>query len=144
MSYIVDNMKVYIGSSSKDFNIKPAVRSRYGLRCLFFASTIELAKLYAVHHANEMCLYDGGFVHEVILQGYVKEHDFEHGISYSKEFRNLIYKLHRESHKIVRITNVFDYPSGKLMRPTGSDVIVVFDFKCIISIKLIMEGVRMA
>jgi hypothetical protein len=137
-------MIVYRGSSTKDFKIKKWVRSRYGLRCLFFASNIELAKLYAIHRANEMYLRDGGFVHEVEIQGYIKEYDFGHAISYSNDFRNLIYKLHREGHKIVRIINVFDYPSKKLMRPTGSDVIVVFDYECIKSFKLIMKGVRLA
>jgi hypothetical protein len=134
-------MIVYRGSSRDNFKIEKWKRSRYGFKALFFASDIELAKLYAQHRADEEGKRNGGFVYESEIIDYLHSVDYGNKTSYSNDFRNLMYKLYREGHKGVIIKNVFDYPSKKLMRHNVSDVIVVFDFDIIKSFKLIQSNV---
>lgn len=135
-------MLAYKGSSSAIFKIDKSMPSRYGIKCLFFASNVELAKLYAIHHCNTARSFAGGYVHKIEISDPVNEYDFNHGSSYCKEFRNLVYSLFKQNHKAVRIINVFDYPSEKLMYHNGSDVIIVFDFSCIQSVNIILSGIH--
>jgi len=135
-------MLAYRGSYSKVFKIDKTMPSRYGIKCLFFASNVDLAMLYAVHQCLNTISFAGGFVHKIEISDPVDEYDFNHGSSYCKEFRNLVYSLFKQNHKAVRIINVFDYPSEKLMYHTGSDIIIVFDFSCIQSVKLILSGIH--
>jgi len=134
-------MIVYRGSSSEDFKIKKYKRSRYGFNALFFATTVELAQLYASHRAKEECKYNGGFVYEFEIIKPYRKIDFGNKLSYNSEFRRLMYQLQRENIPSARIFNVMDYPSKKLFRPTFSDVIVVFDFEHIKTFKVIEKNV---
>ena len=135
-------MIVYRGSSRDDFKIEKWKRSRYGFNALFFASDLNLAKLYAQHRADEENKRNGGFVYEFEIPDYLKVVDYGGKISYSIDFRNLMYKLHNEDHKGVIIKNVYDYPSKKLFSLENSDVIVIFDFDIIKSFKVIQSNVR--
>ena len=137
-------MIVYHGSPIKDLVINPYAKSRYGMVALFFATNIELAQLYAIYHAKQKKITTGGFVYRFIIDGHIKEYDFCNRISYSADYRNLIYKLHRSNCRIARIKNVFDYPSKSLKRVVESDVVVVFDLGCIKTIELIQRNVRMS
>ena len=130
------------GSSRDDFKIEKWKTSRYGFHALFFASDLELAKLYAQHRADEERKRNGGFVYEFEIPDYLHSVDYGNKISYSNDFRNLMYKLYREDHKGVIIKNVYDYPSKKLMSFNLSDVIVIFDLDIIKSFKLIQSNVR--
>lgn len=103
-------MKVYLGSADGEFRVQHSRRSRYGIKALFFATDIYLAQLYASHLARQEYKTNGGFVYEFELEGISKDIDFKNKNSYTYEFRNLIYKLSRENHKIVRITKITDYP----------------------------------
>ena len=134
-------MIVYRGSSSEDFKIKKFKRSRYGFNALFFASTIELAQLYASHRAKEEWKSNGGFVYEFEIIEPYRKIDFGNKLSYNSEFRRLMYQLQRENIPSARIFNVMDYPSKKLLRPNFSDVIVIFDFDQIKSFKRIQNNV---
>jgi hypothetical protein len=130
-------MKVFRGSSSNRFIIRRWFKSRYGFPCLFFASKPEHAALYADFWSKESGKNNHGFIHEAEITGFVHEVDYGGGTSYAPKFRNLIYKLKSQNLDAVRIKNVFDYPSPDLMVHTGSDVIVVFNFKVISSVKLL-------
>ena len=125
-------MIVYRGSSRDDFKIEKWKRSRYGFNALFFASDLNLAKLYAQHRADEEYKRNGGFVYEFEIPDYLHSVDYGGKISYSNDFRILMYKLQREGHKGVIIKNVYDYPSKKLFSLKMSNVIVIFDFDIII------------
>jgi len=137
-------MIVYRGSSRDDFKIEKWKRSRYGFNALFFASDLYLAQLYAHHRADEEYKRSGGCVYKFEIPDYLYSVDYGGKLSYSSDFRNLIFKLFREGHKAVVIKNVIDYPSKKLFRPNFSDVIVVFDFDIIKSFKLIQKNVRVS
>jgi hypothetical protein len=134
------HMIVYRGDASSSFEVKQELRSRYGIPALFFASHIKLAQLYAIHASGNG--NSGGFVYQAELPNDVFTHDFEGKVSYSFLFRNLIYQLHRASHKCVNIINVADVPSKDYAISTPSSVIVVFDFKYILNLKLIQKNVR--
>ncbi len=135
------NISFLRGSSTKDFKVKPYKNSRYGFPALFCATERRLAFLYALHRKEERNKKEG-FIHEIIITESPYVVSFNHKESYSNEFRNLIYKLRNESYSSVLITNVFDFPSRKLMVNNRSDVLVIFDFSIIKSVKLIEEGIN--
>ena len=135
-------MIVYRGSSSEDFKIKKFKPSRYGFNALFFATTIELAQLYASHRAKEEWKPKGGYVYEFEIIKPNRKINFGNKLSYNSEFRRLMYQLQRENIPSARIFNIMDYPSKELFRPTFSDVIVIFDFDHIKSFKKIQKNVR--
>jgi len=141
---ILNNMKVYMGSSKEDFKIQSWKSSRYGFNALVFSSDLYLAQLYAHHKADEEFKRNGGFVYEFELPDYLHIIDYGGKLSYSSDFRNLMFKLFREGHKGVVIKNVIDYPSKRLFCPNYSDIIVVFDFDIIKSFKLIQKNVRVS
>jgi hypothetical protein len=75
-------MIVYRGSSRDDFKIEKWKTSRYGFHALFFASDLELAKLYAQHRADEERKRNGGFVYEFEIPDNLHSVDYGNKISY--------------------------------------------------------------
>ena len=84
---------------------------------LFCTDSMDLARMYAGPH---------GHVVEVNLAEDVPVHRVEYmDHSHSARFRNLIYKLHRESHRAVVLGNVLDRPDGKCPVVAG-DLLILF------------------
>lgn len=134
-------MTFYTGSSIENFKVKPYAKSRYGFPALFCATERRLAVLYALH-AKEEAKKDQGYIHKIKINTIPKVVSFDHKESYCNAFRNLIYKLRDEDNKAVLITNIFDYPSRKLMIHNRSDVLVIFDFKIIENIELYEKNIK--
>ena len=135
------NISFLRGSSTQNFVAKPYKKSRYGFPALFCATERRLAVLYAIHRKEETKKNEG-FIHNININ--IKPHvvSFHHKESYCNDFRNLIYQLRNEGHSAVLITNIFDFPSRKLMIHNRSDVLVIFDFSIITSIDLVESGIN--
>ena len=117
-------MRFFHGSREKDLQIKWGGDRCYSFPYFFMTSEIELAKNYSKHYARTdrnlfFCDFDIRF-HEV---------DFG-GMTYTSEFRNLIFKLSNEDHKAVLLKNCLDKPSEKWSFVL-SDILVVFDLDII-------------
>ncbi len=135
-------MIVYKGSASETFQIKKHKKSRYGFRALFFASHLFLARLYATSDAEDEFMENGGFVHEFEIEDCEHTINFRGQSTYNSAFRKMVYDLHQQGYKSVRIKGVVDYPSKKYAILNSSDVIIVFDFSVIKSWKLIERNVK--
>lgn len=135
-------MDIYRGSSSKDFEVKKHIQSRYGFNALFFTSSIELARMYAVHHAQIKGTSNGGFVYEFFMPRPRKVIDYNFGITYSRHFRNMIYELHAKKWKSVIIANCYDSPSEKTKKYIINDLVVLFDLDLIKGYKRIESNVK--
>ena len=122
-------MKVYRADTKNDFKLLNHVNSRYGFNALFFTTNIELAEKYAESFNNK------GTIYEFELNPILDSVDYKGRISHSSHFRSLIHRLYKEGKSSVIIKNVYDYPSFKSYYPNKSDLIVVFDFSEIISLK---------
>lgn len=83
--------------------------SRYGFPCLFSTDSITLAYEYAKHEHKttnqEKKIYQ---VH--LNSDHIKSVDFGCRNSYQADFKKLIIDNYRSGTKILRITNVYDYP----------------------------------
>jgi hypothetical protein len=118
------------GCHTSEFKISSYKPSRYGFPCLFFATSKELAVLYARYHAYENgCQFGSLYQYNIIS---VEKHvDFNSKLSYSSEYLQLIRSLYTKNIKSAIIKNVIDYPSKKYLVPNSSDIIVVLDFSLI-------------
>mgnify|MGYP006404686287 CR=1 FL=1 len=116
-------MRVYRGDSSDNWQIDPYASSRYGFPVLFFASNIELARLY-----SDFLGKSNGSIYELELTRVDKVIDFGGSDSYSGKFRNTIYDLFEKGIKSAVFENVYDRPSSRYSFQEISDVYVVFDF----------------
>lgn len=131
------NMKIYRGDYSEKFEVKPWLRSRYGFHCLFFTTDIALARLYAIHAAQERRMLEGGSVYEAEINDlWIYPFDFGGQSSFGADFRNMIHTFRDFKQKAVRIFNLYDYPSQKSIRMERTDVVAVFDFQIIQNLKL--------
>lgn len=133
-------MKVYRGDLQDNFKVDLLKKSRYGFPALFFATKIDLAKLYAAKAASDFNTQSNGCIYECTISDFIPVIDLNGEFSYSFKFRNLIHRLYRDKIKIVRITNVIDYPSDDYLKIIHSDIIVVYDFNQIKNLKLIDNG----
>lgn len=135
-------MELYRGDAKPDFEVKPWIRSRYSISALFFTPDIDLARLYAIHHAKEYRSIHKGSVYMCEINNmWLFTHDFQGKSSYSAEFRNLIHTFHQFRHKAALIKNVLDYPSKDLIRYQTADIVVVFDFDIIESLKQVQTNI---
>jgi hypothetical protein len=135
-------MEVYRGDLKNNFTIKPWLKSRYGIPALFFTPDIDLARLYAIHHARQARLSHKGSVYMFDINNfYLFSMDFGGNSSYGPEFRNMIYTLRDFNYKAALIKNVLDYPSKELIRYQSSDIVVVYDFSIIMDLKLVQTDI---
>lgn len=131
------NMKIYRGDYSEKFEVKPWLRSRYGFHCLFFTTDIALARLYAIHAAQERRMLEGGSVYEAEINDlFVFSYDFGGKNTYGIEFRNMMHTFRDFKYKAVRLYNLYDYPSQKFFRMELTDVVAVFDIQVIENLKI--------
>jgi hypothetical protein len=120
-------MKIYRGDADSNFQPQKHINSRYGIIALFFTTDIKVAKLYAKQRSDQERIYNDGAIYTTDLPNQVYSVDFNGEVSHSSKFRNLIYKLHQENHKVVCIKNVYDYPSKDYFELIKSDIIVYFN-----------------
>lgn len=113
----------YHGSNSDALKISKGVKSsRYGFPVLFFATNIQLAKLYGKH------IYKGTIQTDRVINWKSKS-------SYCPEFKHLI-SNYRLNHGAVLLQNVIDRP-GKNHPYKATDLVVVFNFDRIVEFKLL-------
>ncbi len=135
-------MKFYRGDASEEFKVKRFKTSRYGFNALFFTTNIEVARLYASHRAKEEGKYNGGFVYEFELPEADHIIDYQNKITYSPNFRNLMYTLNKTELDSVYLENTFDYPSKELIKYIKSDLLVIFNLDLIKKYKLIESNIK--
>lgn len=124
-------MSWYHGSSYKNLQIDPNHRSRYGVPAMFFSNNIHLAKKYAVqafHHGGE------GYLYQAELSGLFRSVDYQFGVSYSRDFRNMILKEIKSQSSGLIIENVLDRPSKKVGEYLPCSIAVVFELDFVKSI----------
>lgn len=110
-------MIAYHGFNTEKFVIEKHINSRYGFPCLFFTNDKKLA----LNYSN-----DENKIIEILLFP-EKTIDFKSNVSYSLNFRNLIYQLRNESLNVVEIKNVYDRPNDSF-ELIKSSIFVVFNF----------------
>jgi len=132
-------MKLYRGDWNNEFQVKEWIRSRYGFQALFFTTDLALARLYAIHAAQERRMPGAGAVYEAEVNDlWVFKYDFQGKSAYhGPEFRNMIHTFKQFNHKAVQVYNVVDYPNKSMMRLEYTDVVVVFDYKIIENLRCI-------
>jgi len=138
-------MIIYRGDLIESFEIKPWKRSRYGFHALFFTTDLQLARMYAIHHAQEAGKPGAGAVHQAEVHDfYVYPYDFQGKHSYGAEFRNLMHTLQQFQHKALIINNVIDYPKQSMIRYEPTDVVVILDLEIITNLKCIETNIWQA
>ena len=129
-------MKVYFGIDKDNFSIENHITSRYGFRALFFSTNIEVAELYAKFYAKKN-RKKTAYIYEFNIIEPKKKIEYNYSISYSSNFRNLVFKGFQEDFNSMLIKNVYDYPSSFLKKMILSDIVVVYNFSEIINFEKI-------
>lgn len=106
----------YHGHNIENFvKFEKHIASRYGFPCIFMTDQKELALQYGKNiFKKEFYNINANSI------------DFKGKLSYSLEFRNLIYKLYQEGKKMVLIKNVYDRKTENLPL-IKSNILVIFD-----------------
>ena len=106
----------YHGHNIENFiKFEKHINSRYGFPCIFMTDEKKLALQYGKK------IFQKEF-YNINLNSI----DFKGKLSYSLEFRNLIYKLFQEDKKMVLIKNVYDRKNENLPL-VKSNILVIFD-----------------
>jgi hypothetical protein len=129
-------MIYYFGTYLEEFKIESHILSRYGFPSLFLTTDIELAKLYAKYHADKN-KKEKGFIYQFEVFRIGETIDYKGSFTYSSHFRNYIFDCKKRNIDSVIIKNTYDCPSEKYSQLIKSDILVVFDFALIKSIKKI-------
>lgn len=128
-------MNFYHGTSTENLKIERHITSRYGFACMFFSNEIQLASLFAKSVSSKK-KQNNGFIYELQFSLFSKVIDYKNGVTYSADFRNLIFKLFKEGYSSVLIKNAFDYPCDNFKDLIKSDILVIFDLDVIGELKL--------
>lgn len=137
----MSNKLFYRGSSSKDFQVKRHVDSRYGFPALFFSSELEIARLYAAHNAREKHNHAGGYVYSMEIMEPMKRIDYKFKVTRCAHFRNLMYELFNSGMDSALVRNALDFPSSDTRQFLDSDILVVFDLSIIPAMELVESNV---
>ena len=106
----------YHGHNIENFiKFEKHINSRYVFPCIFMTDEKDLALQYGKK------IFQKEFYNINI-----NSIDFKGKLSYSLEFRNLIYKLFQEGKKMVLIKNVYDRKNENLPL-VKSNILVIFD-----------------
>lgn len=108
-------MTVVYHGSRNELKLENRISPRYGLAVLFFTTEIRLAQQYS----------HGGPVYKTQLKA-DKVIDFKGRVSHSAPFRNLVFKMSKEGHDVVAVTNVYDRPNDSYPLEK-STIFIVFD-----------------
>lgn len=125
-------MIIYRGDTP-DWTPRMSHMSRYGIPALFFTPDEELAELYARYHAAHRLIGVGTIYKATLINGLAKI-DFQHMISYSAQYRNLIMYYYREKVKGIQVTNIVDFPDPRMKISKPTSIIVVYDLSIITDI----------
>jgi hypothetical protein len=135
-------MELYRGDLKGNFEVKDWLRSRYGIRALFFTPDLDLARLYAIHHARQAKQSHKGTVYMCEINDFhLFPYDFGGKSSYSPDFRNMVFTFRDFNYKAALIKNVLDYPTKELIRYESSDIVVVYDFSVIQNLRIVQTNV---
>lgn len=128
-------MELYHGTDHPALELHDWIVSRYGITALFATPDQELAMRYARHAKRRR---GKGYLYSLRASP-AKTLDWRGRISYSAEFRNMVYREKQSGTASLLVTNVVDYPDSEQAVFLPSSVAILYDVAAITNLQLVTK-----